>query len=199
MKVLVACEFSGRVRDEFLKRGHEAWSCDLLHNNSPFHIVDNVLNQLDRNWDLMIAFPPCTHLCVSGARYFSQKQTEQATALEFVKQLMNADIPRICIENPVGIISSKIRKPSQIIQPWQFDDDASKKTCLWLKNLPPLKSTNVIVKDRYANQTASGQNNLPPSKDRAMLRSITYPGIAEAMADQWGSLPVKPSTLECYN
>jgi len=134
----------------------------------------------------MVAHPPCTHLAVSGARWFKDKQVEQAEALDFVRLLLDADIPRIALENPVGVISSRIRKPDQIIQPWQFGEDASKKTCLWLKNLPKLVSTDVIQKKVYANQTPSGQNKLGPSPDRAKLRSITYMGIANAMADQWG-------------
>lgn len=134
----------------------------------------------------MVAHPPCTHLAVSGARWFKDKQVEQVEALDFVRLLLDADIPRIALENPVSIISSKIRKPDQIIQPWMFGHDASKKTCLWLKNLPLLQPTDVIEKDKYANQTPSGQNKLGPSEDRWKLRSVTYAGIAEAMAEQWG-------------
>lgn len=134
----------------------------------------------------MISHPPCTHLAVSGARWFKDKQVEQVEALDFVRLLLDADIPRIALENPVSIISSKIRKPDQIIQPWMFGHDASKKTCLWLKNLPLLQPTDVIEKDKYANQTPSGQNKLGPSEDRWKLRSVTYAGIAEAMAEQWG-------------
>ena len=134
----------------------------------------------------MISHPPCTHLAVSGARWFKDKQAEQVEALDFVRLLLDADIPRIALENPVSIISSKIRKPDQIIQPWMFGHDASKKTCLWLKNLPLLQPTDVIEKDKYANQTPSGQNKLGPSEDRWKLRSVTYAGIAEAMAEQWG-------------
>lgn len=137
----------------------------------------------------MIAHPPCTYLAVSGLHWNKrirgrQKKTE--LALNFVKTLLNSNIEKIALENPISCISSRIRKPDQIVQPWQFGHDASKKTCLWLKNLPPLKPTNIIIKDRYANQTFSGQNNLPPSPDRWKLRSITYHGIADAMADQWG-------------
>lgn len=134
----------------------------------------------------MIAHPPCTFLAVSGARWFKDREIEQQEALEFVALLLTAEIPKIALENPVGVISSRIRKPDQIIQPWQFGEDASKKTCLWLKNLPKLVSTDVIQKKVYANQTPSGQNKLGPSPDRAKLRSITYMGIANAMADQWG-------------
>ena len=188
VKVLVACEFSGVVREEFAKRGHNAMSCDLLETEIPgTHYHGDVMDLLNSGkWDLMIAHPPCTHLAVSGARHFKHKQKEQAEALDFVSELMNCSIPRICIENPVSVISSKIRKPDQIIQPWQFGEDASKRTCLWLSNLPKLIPTNVIVKDRYANQTPSGQNNVGESKDRAKLRSTTYTGIARAMAEQWG-------------
>lgn len=188
VKVLVACEFSGVVREEFAKRGHDAMSCDLLETEIPgTHYHGDVMDLINSGkWDLMIAHPPCTHLAVSGARHFKHKPKEQAEALDFVSELMNCSIPRICIENPVSVISSKIRKPDQIIQPWQFGEDASKRTCLWLSNLPKLTPTNVIVKDRYANQTPSGQNNVGESKDRAKLRSTTYAGIAQAMAEQWG-------------
>jgi site-specific DNA-cytosine methylase len=142
----------------------------------------------------MIAHPPCTHLSVSGARWFKDKQPEQAAALDFVRYLMECDIPQIAIENPVSIISSRIRKPDQIIQPYQFGHDASKKTCLWLKGLPILRPTKFINprlvdgKNRWANQTDSGQNKLGPSADRWALRSMTYPGIADAMAAQWGAI-----------
>ena len=188
MKVLVACEFSGVVREEFAKRGHDAMSCDLLETEIPGkHYHGNVKDVIGgERWDLMIAHPPCTHLAVSGARYFKYKKKEQAEALDFVQELMDCSISKICIENPVSIISTHIRKPDQIIQPWQFGEDASKKTCLWLKNLPNLKHTKVIVKHRYANQTANGANNVPPSKDRAKIRSVTYLGIAKAMVEQWG-------------
>ena len=187
MNVLVACEFSGIVRDAFVKKGHNALSCDLLESDLPGkHYHGNVENILYNGWDLMIAHPPCTHLAVSGARYFKFKQKEQKDALDFVSLLMDSNIKKICVENPVSVISSKIRKPDQIIQPWQFGEDASKKTCLWLKNLPKLVPTEIIIKDRYANQTPSGQNNLGPSKDRAKLRGTTYSGIATAMAEQWG-------------
>jgi len=192
MKVLVACEFSGVVRDAFSKRGHDAWSCDLLPTESEGkHIQGDVLEILRADWDLMIAHPPCTYLAASGL-HWNKRRPERAAlteeALDFVRALLNAPIPRVAVENPIGCISSRIRKPDQIIQPWQFGNDASKATCLWLKGLPLLKPTNVLPggrKTRRANQTASGQNNLPPTKDRWKLRSITYPGIAEAMADQW--------------
>lgn len=188
MKVLVACEFSGVVREAFRKRGHEAMSCDLLPTEIPgWHYQGDVLDVLDDDWDLMIAHPPCTHLAVSGARYFAKKRADgrQQEAIDFFMRLANAKIPKIAIENPVGIMSTKWRKPDQIIQPYMFGHDASKKTCLWLKGLPILVATHWIVKRRYANQTPSGRNNLPPSLNRWKLRSITYQGIADAMAEQW--------------
>ena len=191
MRVLIACEYSGTVRDAFIAQGHDAMSCDFLPSDRPGpHYQGGVLNLLDEDWDLMIAHPPCTHLAVSGAKHFAAKQADgrQAAALEFVQLLMDAPIPRICIENPVSIISTRIRKPDQIIQPWWFGHDASKKTCLWLKNLPLLTPTDMLpgdAKTRRGNQTASGQNKLPPSKDRWKIRSETYQGIADAMAAQW--------------
>jgi len=186
MRILVACEFSGLVRDALIRRGHDTWSCDIIPTENPGpHIINDVRNILDWDWDMMIGFPPCTHLASSGARWFPQKRWEQREALKFVRLLMNAPIPRIAIENPVGIISTAIREPDQIIQPWQFGEDASKSTCLWLKNLPTLVPTRIVYKKRYANQTPSCQNNLPPSDDRALLRALTYPGVAKAMASQW--------------
>lgn len=193
MRVLVACEYSGRVRDAFIKAGHYAASCDLLPSDSPLgdHYQCDVIDILDHGWDLMVAHPPCTYLSVSGMHWTTRGLRDpQLTedALEFVQKLMNAPIERICIENPVSIISTRIRKPDQIIQPWWFGHDASKKTCLWLKNLPHLTPTDMLpgdAKTRRGNQTASGQNKLPPSKDRWKIRSETYPGIAKAMADQW--------------
>jgi len=184
MKVLVACEFSGRVRDAFRDRGHNAWSCDYepAEDSSPYHIQYNVLSYLNDGWDMMIAFPPCTHLAVSGARWFKYKQREQKEALQFIRYLMRANIEKIAIENPVGVISTKIRKPDQIIQPWQFGHPETKATCLWLKGLPLLKPTN-IVEGRYGRVWRE-----PPSKDRWKNRSRTYLGIAEAMAEQWGNL-----------
>lgn len=189
MRVLVACEFSGIVREAFKLRGHDAWSCDLLPTEiEGNHIQDDVLNHLNDGWDLMIAHPPCTHLAVSGARWFKDKKNEQEEALEFVRTLLNAPIDKIALENPVSIISSKIRKPDQIIQPWMFGHPESKTTCLWLKNLPKLAPTNILIKNTkyWDNQTKSGQNKLGPSNDRWKKRSITYSGIAEAMATQWG-------------
>jgi len=192
MRVLVACEYSGRVRDAFRRRGHDAWSCDLLEceSDSSWHYQRPVEEVLQLGWDLMIAHPPCTHLAVSGSRHFHRKQREQADALDFVRLLMAAPIPRWCIENPVSVISSAIRGPDQIIQPWQFGHAESKSTCLWLHNLPVLKATDVLSLPnggRWENQTASGQNKLPPSKDRWKIRSRTYEGIAEAMGAQWGA------------
>lgn len=184
MKVLVACEFSGIVRDAFSARGHDAWSCDLLPSEREGrHIQDDVRNHLAwTHWDLLVAHPPCTHLAVSGARWFKDKRQEQAEALEFVRELMAAPIPRIAIENPVSIISSRIRKPDQIIQPWMFGHGETKATCLWLKNLPPLRATR-IVEDREARV-----HREPPSPNRWKNRSRTYQGIADAMAEQWGNL-----------
>lgn len=192
MRVLVACEYSGRVREAFRKLGHDAWSCDLLpsDDNSPFHIQDDVTKILDKGWDLMIAHPPCTYLASSGLHWNKRipgREQQTIEALEFIQLLMDAPIDKIVIENPIGRISSAIRKPDQIIQPWQFGEDASKATCLWVKGLPLLTPTKIIRKPRYANQTASGQNKLAPSKDRWKLRSVTYQGIADAMAAQWGA------------
>lgn len=187
MRVLVACEFSGIVRDAFRDRGHDAWSCDLLpsEHGGPHYQQDVIeVAYLTQDWDLMIAHPPCTHLAVSGARWFKEKQPEQANALRFVEQLMLAPINRIALENPISIISSRIRKPEQIIQPWQFGHGEIKATCLWLKNLPTLKPTN-IVEGRRARV-----HREPPSPERWKNRSRTYQGIAEAMADQWGALDV---------
>ena len=187
MKVLVACEFSGIVREAFTSAGHYAVSCDLLPTEiEGNHYQGDVMDIINEDWDLMIAHPPCTYLAVSGARWWAGRQQEQNDAIEFVRQLMSAPIKRIAIENPIGKLSTAIRKPDQIIQPWQFGEDASKKTCLWLKNLPLLMPTKIIIKKRYANQTPSGQNNLAPSLNRAKIRSITYSGIAVAMAEQWG-------------
>ena len=187
MKVLIACEFSGIVREAFRANGHDALSCDLEPSETPGpHYRGNVIDLFAQEWDLMIAFPPCTHLSSSGARWWPRKREEQGKALDFVWSLFAAPIPRIALENPVGIISTVVNKPDQIIQPWQFGHDASKRTCLWLKGLPLLKPTREIRKARYANQTPSGQNNLPPSPHRAKDRSRTYPGIANAMAEQWG-------------
>lgn len=182
MKVLVACEYSGRVRDAFIKAGHEAMSCDLLPTDAlgP-HYQGDVLNILNNGWDLMICHPPCTHLAVSGSRWFKDKVKEQAEALDFVRLLLNAPIQKIALENPISVISSKVRKPDQIIQPWQYGHGETKATCLWLKNLPKLTPTN-IVDGREARV-----HKMPPSPDRWKLRSTTYQGIADAMAQQWGN------------
>lgn len=188
-RLLVACEYSGRVRDAFIARGWNAWSCDLLPSETPGnHFQTYVEDVLNLDWDLLIAHPPCTHLAVSGARWFKDKQAEQAEALAFVQLLLDAPVERIALENPVSIISSRIRKPTQIIQPWQFGHPEAKSTCLWLKNLPPLTPTNILEKPscgHWENQTPSGQNKLGPSPDRWKARSRTYEGIALAMADQW--------------
>jgi hypothetical protein len=189
MRVLTACECSGIVRDEFLKRGHDAWSCDLKPCERPGpHIQGDVLEVIADGWDMMVAFPDCTHLAVSGAHRFKEKAADgrQAAAVDFFFALAGAHIPAIAVENPVGIMSTIWRKPDQIIQPWMFGEDASKRTCLWLKNLPLLVPTKIITKQRYANQTPSGQNRLGPSPTRAADRARTYQGIAEAMAQQWG-------------
>ena len=181
MKVLIACEYSGAVRDAFRARGHDALSCDLLPTDAPGpHYQGDVRDVIEQGWDLMIAHPPCTHLAVSGARWFKDKLQEQADALAFVRLLMDAPVERIAIENPISIISSRIRKPDQIIQPWQFGHGETKATCLWLKNLPPLTPTN-IVDGREARV-----HRMAPSPTRWKERSKTYAGIAAAMADQWG-------------
>lgn len=201
MRVLVACEFSGTVRNAFSRRGHEAVSCDLLEDMyfSSDHVQGDIFDLLRKNseWDLMIAHPPCTYLSVSGL-HWNKRRPERAKltqdAIEFVLRLFEAPIPRIAIENPIGILSTRFRQPNQIIQPYQFGHDASKATCLWLKGLPNLQPTSMVQprivngRPRWGNQTDSGQNKLGPSPDRWKLRSITYEGIAEAFADQWGSL-----------
>lgn len=183
MRVLVACEFSGVVRDAFTRRGHYARSCDLLPSETPGpHYEGDVRDMLwTYSWDLMIAHPPCTHLAVSGARWFKDKQTEQTKALDFVAELLAAPVPRIALENPISVISSRIRKPDQIIQPWWFGHGEVKATCLWLKGLPKLEPTN-IVEGRHARVHLA-----PPSPDRWKDRSRTLPGIAAAMAAQWGT------------
>ena len=194
MRILVACEFSGVVRNAFIMRGHEAISCDMLPSEIPGpHYQGDVRDILNEGWDMMIAFPPCTHLAVSGARWWKDKQQEQQEALDFVRLLLNARIPRIAIENPVGKISTSIRKPNQIIQPWQFGHGEMKTTCLWLKGLPLLRATNIV----------DGRDQrcwkMSPSATRAHERSRTYPGIAVAMADQWGRvekrLPIPETRL----
>jgi site-specific DNA-cytosine methylase len=183
VRVLVACEFSGVVRDAFIAQGHDAMSCDLLPTEVPGpHYQGNVLDVLVPDyWDLMVAHPPCTHLAVSGARWFKDKRQEQEIALDFVALLLDAPIPRIALENPVSVISSRIRRPDQVIQPWQFGHGEVKATCLWLKGLPKLQPSQV-VEGREARVW-----RLPPGPDRWRERSRTFPGIAAAMAQQWGA------------
>lgn len=195
MRVLIACEFSGVVRDAFIARGHDAMSCDILPTESPGpHYQGDVRDVLDGGWDMMVAHPPCTYLASSGLHWNTRRPERAAmtqSAVDFVRLLMSAPIPRIAIENPIGALSTRIRKPDQIIQPWQFGHDASKATCLWLINLPVLIPTNVLAggrEARRANQTASGQNKLGPSATRWKERSLTYSGIADAMANQWGNI-----------
>lgn len=186
MRVLVACEFSGVVRDAFIRRGHEAMSCDLLPSETPGpHYRGDVRDILGAGWDLLIAHPPCTHLAVSGARWFKEKRREQEEALEFVRLLLDAPIPMIALENPVSIISSRIRKPDQILQPWMFGHGEVKATCLWLKNLPKLVPTNIVA-GREARV-----HRMPPGPDRWKERSRTFAGIAEAMAEQWGEFALR--------
>lgn len=183
LRVLIACEFSGIVREAFRRRGHDAVSCDLLpaEDGSRFHLVEDAVKLAYRGqWDLMIAFPPCTHLAVSGARWFKDKKQEQAESLEFVQLLLDVPVERVALENPIGIISSRIRRPDQIIQPWQFGHGEVKAICLWLKNLPKLVPTNV-VEGRKARV-----HREPPSPERWKNRSRTLLGVADAMATQWG-------------
>lgn len=198
MKVLVACEYSGTVRDAFIAAGHDAMSCDLLPTDAPGpHYQGDVRDVLGDGWDLMIAHPPCTYLAVSGmhrtARGLRDPQLTE-DALDFVRLLLAAPVPRIAVENPVSVISTRVRKPDQIIQPWQYGHDASKTTCLWLQGLPALQPTQIVEprivdgRKRWGNQTDSGQNRLSPGPDRWKIRSETYAGIAAAMAAQWGCL-----------
>lgn len=197
MRILIACERSGIVREAFRRLGHDAWSCDLepAEDSSAFHIQGDAIDAAGRGWDLMIAHPECRYLSVSGLHWNRRRQeraalTEQAA--EFAVALWNAPVARVALENPVGILSRRIRKPDQIIQPYDFGENASKATCLWLRGLPPLKPTQRVAgrmvngRERWANQTDSGQNRLGPSPTRSMDRARTYPGIAEAMAEQWG-------------
>jgi hypothetical protein len=200
MRVLVACEYSGIVRDAFNAKGHTAMSCDLLASDSPdgLHMqgdVKELVTALGADyWDLVIAHPPCTYLCSSGLHWNKKRPERQAQtdeALEFIRYFMDAGFKRLALENPIGCISTQIRKPNQIVQPWQFGHAESKSTCLWLQNLPLLVPTDVVEKPasgHWENQTPSGQNKLGPSADRWKLRSTTYAGIAAAMADQWGAL-----------
>ena len=192
MKILIACEYSGTVRDAFTRQGHYAVSCDLLPTEKPgLHHQGDVMDIIGDGWDMMIAFPPCTHLASSGARWFKEKRKDgrQQKGIDFFLSLVSAPIPRICIENPIGIMSTQYRKPDQIIQPWQHGHEATKSTCLWLKGLPKLKPTHVVGKgERHV--TSGGKSlpkwyNLPPSQDRWKIRSKTFQGIADAMANQW--------------
>ena len=199
VKVLVACEYSGAVRDAFRRRGHDAWSVDLLPDDtgSPWHYQERAENVIGLGWDLLIAHPPCTYLCSSGLHWNKRvpgREEKTAEALRFVLDLMDADVPRIAIENPVGRIGTGVRPADQYIQPYQFGHDASKRTGLWLKNLPKLTPTQYVEprmvdgRPRWGNQTDSGQNRLGPSAERWKVRSATYQGIADAMAEQWGNL-----------
>jgi len=180
-RVLIACEFSGIVRDAFRRHGIDAWSVDLLPSEGDprYHIQDDALMYTTPDIDLMIAFPPCTHLAVSGARWFAEKQAEQEEALEFVQKLLDAPIPLIALENPIGVISTRIRKPDQIIQPWMFGHGETKATCLWLKGLPKLRATDTVQ------GRVPRVHHASPGPDRWKERSRTLPGIADAMADQW--------------
>ena len=192
LKVLIGCEYSGRVRQAFRNLGHDAWSCDLLESEdgSPFHIVGDILPLLSQKWDLAIFHPPCTDLAVSGAAWFKEKIADgrQQRALDFVRLLMDADISRIVVENPVSVISSKIRKPDQIVQPWMFGHKEQKATCLWLKGLPKLRETNNVKAEMMLlpKRERERLHYLPPSPTRWKERSRTYQGIANAMAEQWG-------------
>lgn len=189
MRVLVACEYSGRVREAFRKLGHDVWSVDLYEpaeDGSPYHVIGDALTlAYGQHWDMMIAHPPCTDLAVSGARHFAAKRADgrQQAALAFVQALMDAPIPRICIENPISIISTQIRKPDQIIQPWMFGHGETKATCLWLQGLPLLTPTDVV------DGREARVHRMPPSPTRWKDRSRTYQGIADAMAAQWGNFP----------
>ena len=195
MKVLVACEYSGVVREAFAKRGHDAWSCDLLPTDQPSdkHIQGDVLEVINRGWDLIIAHPPCTHLSLSGAKYWAEKRADgrQQKAIKFVEDIWDAEnCPRICIENPVGALTkhSKLGKASVYIQPYEFGHAEQKRTGLWLKGLPKLKGTKFIDVKGLPNKERHRLHWLPPSKDRWKIRSTTFQGIADAMADQWGGL-----------
>ncbi|RLK55904.1 hypothetical protein BCL79_0276 [Stenotrophomonas rhizophila] len=190
LRVLIACEYSGRVRDAMRLRGHDAMSCDLLPSEVPGpHYQGDVRDVLYDGWDMLIAHPPCTHLAVSGARWFKEKQREQAEALDFVRLLLNAPVSRIALEQPISIVASRIAPTSQVIHPWQFGHGERKTTCLWLVNLPHLVPTNVV----------SGReervHRMAPGPDRWKERSRTFEGIAEAMADQWGDVAQLPLML----
>lgn len=194
VKILIACEYSGRVREAFRKLGHDAWSCDLLpaDDNSPYHIQGDVLKILDDGWDMMIAHPPCTYLSNSGVQYLHSREgrwQQMRDGAEFFKALLDAPIPIKAIENPVMhkyAVEIIGRRQDQMVHPWMFGEDASKGTCLWLIGLPKLVPTQIIKKKRYANQTPGGHNKFGPSPDRWKKRSVTFQGIADAMAAQWG-------------
>jgi len=189
MRVLVACEYSGTVRDAFTAKGHYAMSCDILPTESEGpHYEGDVMDVLNDGWDLMVAHPPCTHLAVSGARHFHKKEKEQTEALAFVQSLLDAPIPKICLENPVSVISSRIRKPTQIVQPYEYGHSVSKKTCLWLKNLPKLKPTNIVDKGEFITYPSGKKMHSWYAKKwgDGKARSMFWTGIAQAMADQWG-------------
>lgn len=198
MKVLVACEFSGTVRDAFAKLGHDAWSCDLeASETSGNHYQGDMFDIINEGWDLMIAHPPCTHLAVSGARHFEKKRADgrQQQGIDFFMKVINAPIPRMAVENPIGIMSSIYRKPDQIIQPWEYGHKTTKATCLWLKDLPLLKPTNIVEKGEFVVFTsgkrmskwyADSAKHSP--KEREKIRNKTFQGIADAMAEQWGNL-----------
>jgi len=195
-RVLIGCEFSGRVRDAFRARGYDAVSCDLIPSETPGpHIQDDILRHLRDGWKKAIIFPPCTHLAVSGARWFKDKRKEQEEALEFVRKLLDAPIPMIALENPVSVIATKIRKPDQIIQPWMFGEEYQKTTCLWLKNLPKLVPTKIVGRGEFFVKSGSNGKDykypkwmMDDMKNREKNRSRTFRGIANAMADQWGPL-----------
>ncbi len=206
MKVLIACEFSGIVRDAFLEREHDAWSCDLLPTEKigP-HIKGDVLEILDEGWDLMIAHPPCDHLAVSGARWFPEKRKDgrQQKAIDFFMSLVNAPIEKIAIENPVGIMSTIYRRPDQIVNPWQFGDSFQKRTCFWLKNLPPLESTKVVDKGEFitfksGKKMPKWYSMLRADENRAKIRSRTFQGMATAMAEQWGEKKEETNEINEY-
>lgn len=201
MKVLIACEFSGVVREAFRKRGHDAWSCDILPTEIPGdHIQDDVLNHLDDGWDMMIAHPPCTYLTCAGNKWFKPEYKDRfpdrgkkrEEAIKFFVEIFNANVGKICMENPIGVLSTRVRKPDQIIQPYQFGHIDRKSTCLWLKNLPKLEPTNVVepkIKTNRNGKTASVHHDAAlrlPASERWKARSRTYQGIADAMANQWG-------------
>lgn len=202
IRVLIACEMSGTVRDAFIKKGHDAWSCDIQPTISPGpHIEGDVLKVIEEGWDLMIAHPPCTHLACSGAKHFEKKKDIQPAAIDFFMRMINAPITHICVENPICIMSTHYRKPDQIIQPWQFGDPFQKTTCLWLKNLPKLVPTNIVEKGEFV-VTPSGKK-LPKwysDNKSAKVRSKTFPGIANAFADQWNEKTiVRQNTLLKYD